>query len=197
MGVTVTKDLTASVLANIHKLVEQDVLVGIPESNDERRDDQGITNAALGYLHTHGGTILIPAHAQTIYRKVDINGDFARGGRFVKAADSNFATTHHVDAYTVTLPPRPFLKPGIIRRDKINAQMRAAAMAAVNGKPAQIQEAMVKAGIVAVDGVKSIFTDGSLTPLAPSTIRQKGGKDNPLLLTGQLRDANTYVIREK
>lgn len=57
-----------------------------------------------------GGTISMPAHDQVVYRKVLKNGEFSRKGKFVKQRISNFSTTHHVDAYTITIPPRPFFR---------------------------------------------------------------------------------------
>ncbi|WP_233874052.1 hypothetical protein [Paraburkholderia adhaesiva] len=61
-------------------------------------------------VNEFGGTVNVPAHETTVYRSLGRAGDLLRGGRFVKAKQSNFATTHEVPAYTVTIPPRPFFR---------------------------------------------------------------------------------------
>lgn len=52
-GVTVTKDIGEAVLRNIEKMDGARVLIGIPANKTARQDD-GQSNAALGYLHENG-----------------------------------------------------------------------------------------------------------------------------------------------
>jgi phage gpG-like protein len=53
-GLTIRVDRVQAVLADIKKLTDQQVLVGVPSSTSHRTDDQPITNAELAYIHTNG-----------------------------------------------------------------------------------------------------------------------------------------------
>lgn len=57
-GLTVKGKGLEEVRDSIRKLAEQEVLVGFPAETTERdkaeQDDEGITNAALGYIHDNG-----------------------------------------------------------------------------------------------------------------------------------------------
>lgn len=203
MKVETTQDNLADVMKSIKALIEQDVLIGIPAAKDARKEDGPATNAVIAYMQTYGGTIQIPAREATLYRKIGKNGDFANNGRFVKRKKSNFASAHIIPAHTVTLTPRPFLEPGIVKaKDDIAAQMKKAGKAALNGKPADIEKAMMSAGLIAQRSAQAIISDGEgLAPLAESTLasRRSRGRsgDKPLLDTGQLRNSIVYVIRKK
>lgn len=52
-GLTVRADKAQSILDALKTLANKDVLVGIPESKDER-DDGDIGNAAIGYINENG-----------------------------------------------------------------------------------------------------------------------------------------------
>jgi len=52
-GLTVRSDSAKSILDALKTLANKDVLVGIPESKDER-DDGDIGNAAIGYINENG-----------------------------------------------------------------------------------------------------------------------------------------------
>jgi hypothetical protein len=70
----------------------------------------GTSVAMVAAINEFGGTVTVPAHEVTINRKIKESGEFAAGGQFVKAEKANFATTHMVESYTVTIPPRPFFR---------------------------------------------------------------------------------------
>lgn len=57
MTVTVTIDKVAQALASISELVKKDVLVGIPDSAPERRDETPLSNAQIGYIQEFGSPI--------------------------------------------------------------------------------------------------------------------------------------------
>lgn len=202
MKVTTTANNLESVIKTIHSLTKKDVLVGIPGDKANRNGDTPITNAVLGYIHTVGGTVQVPERTVTLYRKMDKDGAFSGSSRFVKKDRSNYATVHTIPAHTVTLPPRPFLEPGIRKaQGQITDEMKKAAKAALAGKPVAMEKALHAAGLVAQSSAKDILSTGEgLTPLAPSTIASKKGsgrKDQPLIDTGQLQKSISYVIREK
>jgi len=203
MKVETKQDNLAAVLRSIAELVKTDVLVGIPADADQRDDGSPLNNAQLAYLHTYGGTIAVPEHETTLYRQVGQDGEFANGGRFVKRKRANFASTHIVPAHIVTLPPRPFLEPGIKKgQQEIVAQQRKAAEAAINRKPDEMLKAINAAGLVAQNHVRDIFdTSEGLEPLKPSTLASRRARgrtgERPLVDKGELRNANTYVVRKK
>lgn len=200
-GVTVRQDSTDDVLKRIQSLKDIDVLIGIPEGK-ARADGDGLSNAQLGYLQATGATIKIPAHEVTINRSINDDGSLRRGGRFVKANKANFSTTHHVGEQIVTLPPRPFLEPGIAKSEKETIPlMRSAVNLALNGNKSGAIAELNRAGQLAADAARGIIGEGTeLEPLAPSTRRQrmaKGQDIKPLYVTGSLMKSITHVVRYK
>lgn len=164
-------------------LTEQDVFVGIPEDKAAREaaGDTGISNAYLGYIHEHG----VPEK---------------------------------------NIPARPALIPGIEDiQDEAVAILKEAARKALEGKEGAVQAALNKIGTLGQNAVRARFVDNDWEPLADKTLdyqarkkddsgnvltdkkgnpkRKKSRRDrdrtNPLIDTGQLRKAYTYVIRKK
>ncbi len=212
---TVTRvDHVSALMKALAGLKRQSVLVGVPADSAGRREETAmepgagtpptntITNAELAYLHTFGATIGMPARTQTVYRALKHSGEFARGGRFVKRAKATYATEHAVAAYTITIPPRPFLEPGIhYAQDAIAQRMGQALTAAVALKPDAVRMALEAAGLVAQRAVMRVFDSSEgFAPLAASTLasRRRRGRTGtkPLVDTAQLRNAITYVVRD-
>ncbi|WP_238925097.1 hypothetical protein [Achromobacter insuavis] len=54
MSMTVTTDKLAQALATMAQLVKKDVLVGIPDSAPERKEDTPLSNAQIGYILDNG-----------------------------------------------------------------------------------------------------------------------------------------------
>lgn len=98
------------------------------------------------------------------------------------------------------IPARPFLVPGVRNATgPITDRLKIAAQAALRGADASALDRQLHAiGITARDAVQQEITDGQFVPLAPSTIanRRRRGRtgDKPLIDTGQLRQAITYVV---
>jgi len=179
-GAVMTLDRAAKVAEGIRTLATQRVMVGIPGENADRQGDGDITNAALGYIHENG-------------------------------------------APEVGIPARPFLVPGVKRaQEGIVAGLRAAGQAALDGNPSGVERQLHIVGLKASGSVKNVLNEGVPPPLADSTIRSRhtsrgtksmragekaelanraaGGSPGiglvkPLVNTGQLRNAVTYVIR--
>jgi hypothetical protein len=100
------------------------------------------------------------------------------------------------------IPPRPFLDPGVRSvATKIQAPLRRGAKAALEGHPAMVSAGLNAAGLVAQGGVRSYLTRGNFPALAPATLRRRRAAGftgtRPLLVTGQLRAAVTYVVRQR
>lgn len=195
MSVKVTVDRLAVVVANIKAMGEKRVMVGIPESNPERRED-------------------------TKDSKVKVSGGKASGGA---ASDVNNATLgyiHETGSPAQGIPARPFLIPGVqsARKDVTNA-LKSAAKQALNGDKRAVEKGLERAGMIAQAAVREAITHGSFEPLAESTLKararrgRKGAKAElkaraegaepsnalakPLIDTGQLRNSVTYVVRKK
>lgn len=179
-GVEIIRDNTDKLRDGLALLTGQDVLVGVPADKSHRDGSKPIGNAALAYIHDNG-------------------------------------------APEVNVPARPFMVPGIENaQNKIAERMRAAAEAAIDGRPEGVTRNLNAAGLIAQASIRARITEGIPPPLADSTIRgrryQRGtatmragevkelsrraaGRDpsvglvKPLINTGQLRNAITYVIR--
>lgn len=100
------------------------------------------------------------------------------------------------------IPQREFLAPGIKDvQERINALFAQAGLAACDGKPEVVERCLHAAGLVASNGVKAKIQNGPFLELAPRTLAQRRARGRtgikPLLDTGQLRNAVTYVIRER
>lgn len=167
-----TLDKTAAMREAIRALDAGRVLAGIPEDKDARRDaDTPIGNAAIGYIQENGS----PAN---------------------------------------NIPARPFVRPGIKAvLVEVRELLRAGAREALRGNAGGVTTAFNKIGLLAVNSIRAKFVDNDWAPLADSTLAQRGrigGKmpkkkrgearemprrPNPLIVTGQLRKAITYVIR--
>ena len=198
----VTKDDVAKVIGALTALTKQEVLVGIPAASAGRDDGSPINNAELGYLLNFGGTISQPARVQTVYRKVNSDGSFSKGGRFVKRKVSNYATEHQVEAHEVVIPARPWLEPGInAGAKKIVEAMQQGATAALSGNIAGADQGLTAAGIAAQNAVRAFINAGNFEALAPSTLaarRSRGhASEKPLVETGGLRNSVTYVKRKR
>lgn len=97
------------------------------------------------------------------------------------------------------IPARPVIEPAIKARGNkqaIEAELKASALAALDGKPAVTF--LRRAGLTAQNAAKAWFTDprNGWAPNAPSTIRAKGS-NRPLIDTAQMRNAITYVVKSK
>jgi len=159
MNVKVTKDSLKDVLRSIHGLVSKEVLIGIPQSGDARKNGEPIGNAEIGYIQETGS----PAN---------------------------------------NLPARPFLAPGVEDAlPKAEKQLERGAQGALNGHIDAGDKAMHAAGLIAQSSVRAKIQSNIPPPLAPSTLadRRRRGRTGtiPLIDTGQLRNAVTYVIRKK
>lgn len=100
------------------------------------------------------------------------------------------------------VPARPHLLPGIESvMPQIVERMKAAGQAALSGKKISVQAQFTAVGLLAQNGIRAYITDATFAPLAPRTIKQRQARGRtgikPLLDTGQLRRAYTYVIEQK
>lgn len=184
MGVKITRDKVADVLAAVKTLTRLEVLVGIPGENAERDTTPGakpspISNVWLGYVHEFGS----PKH---------------------------------------NIPARPFLVPGV--RDAMPTLLpmlkKAGELALDFKEPGAVTQQLVKVGLAAASAVQMKITTGPFQPIADATKRARlyrkasyrnasamqkhrmmekwlGGDFTPLVDTGAMRQAVTFVVRPK
>lgn len=108
---------------------------------------------------------------------------------------------HEFGSPAAHIPPRPFLIPGIESvKDQVVNRLQAAAKKALDGDVSAVDSALMQIGLLAQSAVQKKITDGPFVPLAPATIAARKAKGHagikPLIDTGALRQAVSYVIRK-
>lgn len=184
MTTKVTKDDVARVVRAVQDLASSKVLVGIPMEDASRRDGEPITNAQIGYIQETGS----PA---------------------------------------ANIPARSFLVPGVEdAQEAIAAAFKRGAKGALDGNGAAPDQALHAAGLMGQSAARARLNSGDHAPLSPVTLQLRywakrgvkitgktvgyaaflvekglasypGVSTKPLVVTGQLRNAITYVIRKK
>lgn len=81
---------------------------------------------------------------------------------------------HEYGSPATNVPARPSLIPGIEdAQPQITDQLRAAAVAALNGTPAEVDTRLNRAGLIAVNSVKARISSNIAPALAPDTIKNR------------------------
>jgi hypothetical protein len=187
---TVVTDGSVKAIKNLKDLGNLEVYVGIPEAASARKSG-AITNAQLVFLHTRG------------VRTVDVRRQMGammlnRGISYQAAAE---LYTRSKGSMALAIPRRPIIEPAIEAADNkaaITAELKDAAQKQLSGDRTGAVRGMKRAGQEAVNRVKNWFYDprNHWPPNAPSTIKRKGSSQ-PLVDSGAMRDAITWVIGEK
>lgn len=172
------KDLKASML----ELTKREVLVGFPEDTTNRdpsaEEPEGITNAALGYIHDHGmpeqnipaRPFMIPGMNEAVPAVTTALGNMAKQALSSKGTYNVDAGYHKVG-----------LKAQFALRRKIN-----------EGIPPPLSEVTLRRRAAKGRKGAKAELENRAKGEAPSTQLAK-----PLIDTGQLRNALNYVIRDR
>ena len=179
-------DKFQAVQKRLEEIAKQDVLVGIPQDHASRPKDEGINNAEIAYIMTHG--------ARALQMRKDMQPDLDAGESYSKA-HKMYIQTHGSPLWAV--PPRPIIEPAIEfkpNREKIALELRAALTAALEDRP--FATALRRAGMQAQNVVRAWFVNpaNGWAPNSPLTIKLKGSS-RPLIDTGELRKSIVYVVR--
>ncbi|MEK8128667.1 hypothetical protein WMW72_12190 [Paenibacillus filicis] len=160
------------------------MFVGIPEGPDDARPDQDITNAELLYVHTHG--------VREKEMRDEMNPKVESGETTYSKAMQMYLQSHGSPLWHS--PPRPVIEPAIEKnREIVGKQLQKAATAALEG--GDVEAELHKAGLMGQNIARAWFTDpaNGWDPNTPATQAMKGS-DKPLVNTGELRKAITYVV---
>lgn len=152
----------------------------------------GMPVAQVAAINEYGGTATIPAHDVTINRKVKSDGEFAQNGRFVKAEKANFSTTHHVQEYTITVPPRPFFRSMI---EEHKGEWGPALGKIIQGADYDATVALGRLGYMVGNQLQESIREFSDPPNAKSTV-QKKGFDHPLVDSAHMLNSVDFEVNE-
>ncbi len=109
---------------------------------------------------------------------------------------------NHYGSPANNIPARPVLTIGIERsRDAVAQQLKKAAEDALTKGSAGVTVSLERAGSIAANSVKKTINDQfGIEPPAPATIRARESRGfagkKALIVTGQMRNAITYVVVE-
>ena len=173
---------------SLEALTRKEVYVGIPAEASSRPGDGSINNAELLYIHTHG------VRRKEMRDEMDAMMDT---GMKYSQAHKLYIREH--GSPMLSIPPRPVLQPAIEDNKEYIGQLLAeAGKAILQGDAAAGETKLHNAGDFAAARAKEWFENpqNGWPPNSPRTIRRKGS-DQPLVDTGEMRKAITYVVRDK
>jgi hypothetical protein len=179
MSVQVTVDKLAQVLASMSELVKKEVLVGIPDSAPERReeDKSPLSNAQIGYIQEFGSPAAnIPARPFLIpgveNAQSDVVDEFRAGAK--AALNGNAGQVE-----------KSLVRAGIQAQNSVRAKIQ-------DGPFEPLKAATLRARARRGRKGAQAELDSRAAGNAPDNSNAK-----PLLDTGQLRNSVTFVIRKK
>lgn len=176
-----------SMADRLKALAKKEVYVGIPAEKSSRQGE-GINNAELLYAQSHG------VRSSEMRKEIDANT--AKGMKYSKA-HSLYIHSHGSALWAI--PPRPVLEPAIkANKEIIGKKLAEAGKAALQGDADGAERQLELAGMLAQNKAREWFEDSrnNWPPNSPVTIKRKGSS-LPLVDTGEMRKAITYVVREK
>lgn len=184
-GVTIKIDKVGEIVKGINALVKRDVLVGIPDTTTERREDEDqgpMTNAALGYIHEFGSPDAnIPARPFLIPGIREAQDQVT--ARLKKAADA--ALEGEPGKVTAQLNAA-----GIVASAEVKTRINSGDFEPLSDATLAARARRKVGGGVGVRKGAKLELASRAAGNAPSTEFAK-----PLIDTGQLRNSVTYVVR--
>lgn len=177
----------AGLVKRLKGLQKRQIQVGIPQQTSSRKEE-GINNAELLYIHTHG------TRRKAMQKEMQEGMD--RGLKYSEAF-SLYIQSHGSPLWHS--PPRPVLEPAIkANKEKIALQFSKIIKATADGNADAMERAITSTGITAQNACRSWFKDprNGWPRNDPKTVKLKGS-DKPLVDSGELRDSIVYVVREE
>lgn len=152
----------------------------------------GTSLPMVAAVQEFGGVVEVPDHQVDIYRKLSVDGDFLRNGRFVKKSQSNFQTTHDVAAHTINIPARPYFRPMVAEhKDEWPGQLAVLLKAA----DYDANVALAQMGELIAGQLRTSILAVSSPALAASTIAAKGNS-KPLIESGHMLNSIDFEITD-
>lgn len=183
-NVTSSKDRTNEIKEALKELKNMDVLVGIPQADNSRQGD-AVTNSELLFLMTNG--VRTKAMRMEMQDNVEKKGYHKAYEMYIQANGSPLWD----------IPPRPVVEPAIeADKELIASLLKEAMKAALDGDLDIAKEYLNKAGLEGQAASQEWFDDSrnDWPENSPLTIAKKGS-DKPLIDTGELRKAITFIVR--
>lgn len=183
-------DKLTAYLANILKEAEQGETLRVGFLEDATYPD-GTQVAMVAATQEFGGKIKVMQHEQTIYRSVKADGSFNKNGKFVKADKSNYATTHNVEAYEITIPARPFFRNMIAAKSSGWGKSMAATMKKTDF---DVNQTLGLTGELIRGQLQESIRDFTTPANARSTIAKKGF-NHPLIDSGVMLNSVDWDLK--
>lgn len=177
----------AGLVKRLQGLQKRQIQVGIPQQTSSRKEE-GINNAELLYIHTHG------TRRKAMRKEMQEGMD--RGLKYSEAF-SLYIQSHGSPIWHS--PPRPVLEPAIkANKEKIALQFSKIIKATADGNADAMERAITSTGITAQNACRAWVKDprNGWPRNDPKTVKLKGS-DKPLVDSGELRDSIVYVVREE
>ena len=174
-------------LNRLRRLQSRHIYVGIPQAENSRNSGD-IGNAELLYIHTHG------VRRRSMINEMD---ESMRRGLEYSAAYALYIQSHGSPLWHS--PPRPVIEPAIeANKATIARRFKEIYSAAASGNNQALEAAITRTGLTAQNIVRAWFTDprNGWAPNSPATVARKGS-DRPLIDSGEMRKAITYVVRSE
>ena len=168
------------IINRVKILTQTDVLIGVPEEKGARKEGESApaTNAELAYYHEFGAPANnLPARAALIPGIKAVQKEAVK--LLERAAKDAMAGKGNVDA---TLN-----KVGLLGQNSVRAQF-------VNNDWEPLKDATLDYAALKKDDEGNALTDKKGNKKRKKS-RGERGRTNPLIDTGQLRKAHTYVLR--
>ena len=175
----------AGLFARLRGLQKRHIYVGIPQAANSRKDEE-IGNAELLYIHTHG------IRRRPMIEEMDQN--MALGLKY-SAAFSLYIQSHGSPLWHS--PPRPVIEPALAaNKVRIAAEFKKIYQATASADGDGVERAITRTRFPAQNVCREWFDDprNNWPANSPVTIAKKKS-DKPLIDTGAMRKAITYVVR--
>lgn len=189
INVQVTKDLTQDLKKSLEELKDRMVCVGIPEEDNavhSSNQNEHITDAQLLYIQSNG--VRNNAMIKSMQHDINSGTPYSRAYEF-------YVQEHGSPLFSI--PPRPVLAPAIENsKDVIAEKMKKAVQSILEGGNVSTELGYIGALGAKISGDWFTDPENKWAKNSSITIKRKGS-DKPLIDTGEMRKAITFVIRDK
>ncbi len=116
--------------------------------------------------------------------------------------NATLAAIHDKGSPSQNIPARPIMEPGIKSVSKpLEQKLLSAGQAVLDGDSLKVEQRLNEVGLIAQNGLRARVNSNIQPPLKPATLaarRRKGRTGTRTLVSGgELRNAFTYVVRDK